>query len=193
MNLVTMTFYTIFGANIMLEWGLIPGLKKQTGSRLLRLVIFPLLAAAIAILNFMAFRLFLQPSGLLNLMPVLNAVLLITGLGLWYRITVRRSGAKLKLTDFIGRPVPVSLILYTGILSTASSDPNPLSIGLTAFCAILAYFAALAVVTDIMERLELVDMPQAFRGYPALFLSVALVALAFAGVQQTFFSNLFTK
>ena len=52
------------------------------------------------------------------------------------------------------------------------------------------YVAATGFLEAIMERLELERVPEPFRGAPLRFLSAALMALAFAGVDAGFFSRL---
>jgi Na+-translocating ferredoxin:NAD+ oxidoreductase RnfA subunit len=193
MTLIGLAFYAVFGMNIILEWGLIPGSKQQTGSRLTQVLIFSAIAAAVAVVNSFFFHVFFQPFGLINLVPLLNAILFSIALLVWSWIVTKKSGKKARLIDFIGKPVPVSMLVYLAVLSSTTSTGSILHIGLIAICAVLGYFAALVVVSDIMERLELVSMPETFRGLPALFVTVGLVAMAFAGVHQTFFTGLFTK
>jgi electron transport complex protein RnfA len=56
--------------------------------------------------------------------------------------------------------------------------------------ATAGYWAAVILLDSIRERLELSNLPAAFRGAPALLVSAGLMAMAFMGVDNALLHNL---
>jgi electron transport complex protein RnfA len=81
--------------------------------------------------------------------------------------------------------------LVFGIALTASRSGFTLLEALAASAASgIGYWAANALLESIRERLELCDVPRAFRGSPSMLVSAGLVAMAFMGIDSILAKNL---
>ena len=52
---------------------------------------------------------------------------------------------------------------------------------ITTNCAVLGFTLAIVLFAGIRERLELADIPEAFKGFPITLISAALMSIAFLG------------
>lgn len=191
MHFTSAAFYTVFAANLVLNWGLLDGLLPYRPFRWRRLLSLGLFMGMIASLFSLVHYFLLLPNGLISLAPVLFSILLLLSLAAYQLVCqfwLRRPQA---LRSILTDDVHLSTLLYAALLvagSQAMSVPQVLGISLF---AILGYIGATILVKDIMDRLALSRLPEAFKGLPSLFLTVGLVAMAFSGIHRWFFLNIF--
>src|SRR5690606_16065460 len=86
--------------------------------------------------------------------------------------------------------LPFSLVLFATSVSTASMLSSPFLLVLGGLAATLGYLAASMLLDDIVERLKLEPVPEAFRGIPIRFMSAGLIALMFKGIAAAFLQGL---
>ncbi|MBU0934596.1 MAG: hypothetical protein KKC64_03180 [Spirochaetes bacterium] len=193
MNFVSFAFYAVFGTNILLHWGVIPHSMKFSFMSWQRLLIITIVTTLFSLLQALFFRYVLQPFGLINLLPVFYFAFFSLSMFLYliYKKYIVKS--ELVFMDFFTEPVSVSLLVYLGVLIAGMQQANLTQIMGIGFFSVLGYCAAAILVNDIMERLELQDIPYVFRGYPILFITVGLILLAFSGLDKVFFYGIFNK
>jgi Na+-translocating ferredoxin:NAD+ oxidoreductase subunit A len=86
-------------------------------------------------------------------------------------------------------------IEYSGIAFglgsiVAQAPLGPLKALAAGAASVCGYAAARFLLGKIMERLELSDVPKAFKGTPAMLLNAGLIALAFMSLDQAILRNI---
>lgn len=188
MSVIGLVFYLTLGGNVLAQWGLIPSGKKGGAFSASVLLAFIAASAAASLTHGLAFRYLLSPWGLESLAPILFSALLFGAFAAIKAIGTALGRPSRPLHDeTLFQP---TLVLYAVALSIGSRFSSTGLLLLGGAAAALGYIAATGFLEAIMERLELERVPEPFRGVPLRFLSAALMALAFAGVDVGFFSRL---
>ncbi|HRW23401.1 MAG TPA: hypothetical protein P5298_03240 [Spirochaetia bacterium] len=188
MSVIGLVFYLTLGGNVMVQWGLIPSGKRGGAFSASTLVAFLAAAALASLAHGLAFRYLLSPWGLESLAPILFSALLFGAFAALKAIRTALGKPSRPLHD--EGLFPTTLVLYAVALSIGSRFSSTWLLLVGGAAAALGYVAATGFLEAIMERLELERVPEPFRGAPLRFLSAALMALAFAGVDAGFFSRL---
>lgn len=185
MSVLGLAFYFTLGGNILLQWGIVPQRRIGLGSSSWLLVPFLASSALAALAYGMVFRFVLTPWGMESLAPVVFALFLFSVFGL-LRVVHVASGRKIGRVNE-DRAAQASLALYAVAMMIGgrfSSVGLLLAGGLS---AAFGYVAATRFLDAIMDRLDLEPIPAPFRGTPIRFLSAGLMALAFSGIEASFF------
>ncbi len=82
-----------------------------------------------------------------------------------------------------------SLVFGIALISSRSGYSLPEAIAASA-AAGLGYWLASLLLESIRDRLELSDLPDAFKGAPAMLISAGLMAMAFMGIDAAFVKGL---
>ncbi|MGD9938270.1 MAG: hypothetical protein AB7T74_00570 [Clostridia bacterium] len=186
MSEVGLAFYLVFGGNLLLEWGLSEYKNVDRYRNLQNAVRIIVISVLSTLVTGLIFRLVLTPLGLETLMPVLFAVMLF-GLHAVLNFLARVTGkGGVPLAGSPDSILPISLVLYAVAMSTARVVGSPILLLLGGLSATLGYLAAVVLLDDIVERLDLEPVPEAFRGSPVRFMSAGLIALTFTGIEAAF-------
>lgn len=188
MSVIGLVFYLSLGGNVMVQWGLVPSEKKGVAYSASAVVAFLTASAIASLVHGLAFRHLLSPWGLESLAPVLFSALLFGAFAAFKALRAALGRPERPLHD--EGLFPTTLVLYAVALSIGSRFSSTWLLLLGGAAAALGYVAATGFLDAIMERLELERVPEPFRGAPLRFLSAALMALAFAGIDAGFFSRL---
>jgi len=188
MNLISLTFYFVFGGNVLLQWGIIP--SRRSGSREYGwIVLLGIAAGAVAaIVDGMVFRLLLMPWGLESLGPLVFLIILSGYFALTKLISsifYKKSPDPHEETSF-----QATVVLYATALMASSRYSSPGLLLASGAAAAFGYMVATSFLAAIVERMDLEPVPSSFRGAPIRMLSAGLIALTFAGVDATFFSRI---
>jgi len=192
MSVFSVAFYFVFAGNLLTNWGVLPGADDDTGKDRpwFPIVLFVGLAIPAAVAEFIVFRTLLMPLGLESLSPIGFTVILFLLYYVAAVLTKALSGRALSVLSDSSHALPLSLALYAAALaSTAAVNSLPLVIASTASAA-LGFAAASIFLKDILDRIALEKLPENLKGQPVRFMSAALMALAFSGIDAAFFSRL---
>ncbi len=192
MSLFSLAFYAAFGGNLLAMWGILPRLDSAVGKKTSwqPIVVLTGIAPVASLAHHFLFRILLSPFGLESLGPLVFTALLFA---LYY---VLRNILSLVSKKDPSRPskanysIPLSLALYALSLAADGIARGPWENMLAGLFIATGLAMATIVLEDIMDRLSLEDLPSSSRGYPSLFMSVGLIALAFSGIDAAFFSKL---
>ncbi|MBL8966735.1 MAG: hypothetical protein JNG85_06975 [Spirochaetaceae bacterium] len=182
----------MFAANALLVYGLgaCPALRGERRGLLVSILAL-LTANLIASSLLWALReLLLAPFGLEALEPLVFA-LIIAPLVKYLGRAIATSGAPLlqKAGAAIDEAA-VSCLVFGIALISARSNFGLLEALTASIGACVGYWAALVLLGAVRERLELSDLPESFRGAPAILVSAGLMAMAFMGIDAVFIGNL---
>ncbi|MFH2116209.1 MAG: hypothetical protein ABIJ86_17045 [Spirochaetota bacterium] len=186
MSKVGLAFYLVFGGNLLLEWGLSGYKSVDPGRNVQNAVLLIVITVFSTLINGLFFRLVLLPLRLETLMPVVFTFFLFgfhAILNLLAKI-IDKNGTP--LSGFSDNILPISLVLYAAAMSTSRVVGSPSLLLLGGFAAALGYLAASVLLEDIVERLNLEPVPEAFKGSPIRFMSAGLIALVFNGIETAF-------
>lgn len=192
MSVFSVAFYFVFAGNLLTNWGILPGAADdaERGGTWFPIALFVGLAIPAAVAEFIVFRTLLMPLGLESLSPVSFTVILFLLYYLAALLTRAVRGRALGILNDPGHALPLSLALYAAALaSTAAVNSLLLVIASTASAA-LGFAAASIFLKDILDRIALEKLPENLKGQPVRFMSAALMALAFSGIDAAFFSRL---
>ncbi|OHD75635.1 MAG: hypothetical protein A3J97_16025 [Spirochaetes bacterium RIFOXYC1_FULL_54_7] len=186
MSEIGLAFYLVFGGNLLLEWGLSEYRTVGPGRNLQNAVLIIVVSVLSTLIAGLIFRLVLTPLGLETLMPVIFAMILF-GLHSVLNFLARFKGKTgMPLSGFSDNILPISLVLYAAAMSTARIVGSPSLLLLGGLAAALGYLAAGVLLDEIVERLSLEPVPEAFKGSPIRFMSAGLIALVFTGIEAAF-------
>jgi electron transport complex protein RnfA len=183
---VGLAFYLVFGGNLLLEWGLSEYKAVDRYRNLQNAVKLIIISVLSTLVTGLVFRHVLTALGLETLMPVLFAMVLF-GMHAILNLLSRLKGKNgIHLDGSADSILPISLVLYAAAMSTARIVGSPVLLLLGGFAATLGYLAAAVLLDDIVERLNLEPVPEAFKGSPVRFMSAGLIALTFTGIEAAF-------
>ncbi|MBU0928827.1 MAG: hypothetical protein KKA67_13850 [Spirochaetes bacterium] len=185
MSVIGLAFYFALGGNVLFQWGLIPSRRGIRSASLPSVMAFMVAASVGGTVAGLVFRYVLTPWGLESFAPVV-LILLLLGAGLAARAigAVTGKANPLRIDD---GTLQSTLVLYAiAIMAGGNFSSIWLMLGGGASAA-LGYLAATRFLDDIMDRLDLEPVPAPFRGTPIRFISTGLMALAFAGIDASFF------
>jgi len=187
MSVFGLAFYFSLGGNMLIQWGLIPSRKAETGRSPLFIVFFLVVSAAASAVYGSMFRYALTPWGMESIAPVLF-VLLLAGAYAAFRALLKVLG-KAEAFRYEGAHFQSTLALYAIAMMAGGRFTSAWFMLGGGASAAFGYLAATRFLDDIVERIELEPIPAPFRGAPIRFISAGLIALAFAGVDAGFFAR----
>ncbi|PKL08307.1 MAG: hypothetical protein CVV51_09625 [Spirochaetae bacterium HGW-Spirochaetae-7] len=186
MSGIGLAFYFVFGGNVLIQWGLLPAGDDINKASPFAIIFFMSASAFAALLNGLVYRHVLTPFGLESMAPVLFALLLFGATGLFQGIRALAGMARMDLQG--DRSFQATMVLYAvGMMATGRYSSTWYLLGGGAAAA-FGYVAATCFLESIMARLELEPIPAPFRGAPIRFISAGLIAMAFSGVDASFFT-----
>jgi len=192
MSYIGIIVTSAFAANALLTYGLgaVPDGEKGDSGSLVSALALALVDCIAAGLLWVIHRLFLAPLGLESLDIFFFAVLAVPILKFIARIAYSSRAAVLSRMGSRAEDLIVgSLVFGVALLSSKGgySFPEALVAGASSG---LGYWLAEFLLEALRERLELSDLPQAFKGAPAMLISAGLMALAFMGIDSAFVKGL---
>lgn len=187
MSLPGMVFYFVFGGNVLAQWGVVPaGEAGGKATAWMSAALIP--AGAIAALaDGLAFRYALTPLGLESLAPVVFVAIM-----LGYFAALKAASTLFSQKAFSAydeRSFQAAAALYAAAMTASGRYTAPAELLLAGAAAAVGYLAATTFLDAICEKLTLEEVPAPFKGLPARILSAGLIALAFSGVEATFFAT----
>lgn len=191
MSLPGIVFYFVFGGNVLAQWGLAAGgeiaggVANRSASAWLSVAAVPAGALA-ALANGLAFRYILTPLGLESLAPIVFVAFVLGYFAMLRAIAAVFAQKSYSTHDEAAFRAAVAL--YAVALSASGRFGAPAELLVAGAAAAFGYLAATVFLDAIVEKLELEEVPAPFRGLPARVLSAGLIALAFSGVEATFFA-----
>lgn len=188
MSIFGLAFYLTFGGNILVQWGVFPAARSDRAGSWFASLAFMVAAAVASVFDGLLFRHILTPMGLESMAPIAFALFVFGA------YAVLRALFSALDKPFIGpfddRSFQTTLVLYAAAMTAGQSFSSVwLLLGGGAMAA-FGYLAATRFLDAIMERLDLEPVPAPFRGAPIRFISAGLMALAFSGVDASFFARL---
>ncbi len=188
MSIFGLAFYFTFGGNILVQWGVVPGARTAHAGSWGASLAFIITAAVAGLFDGLIFRYTLTPMGLESMAPITFAVF-VFGIYAALRAAFASVGASF-VDPFDERSFQMTLVLYAAAMTAGQCFSSVwLLLGGGAMAA-FGYLAATRFLDAIMERLDLEPVPAAFRGAPIRYISAGLMALAFSGVDASFFARI---
>ena len=186
MSGIGLVFYFVFGGNVLVQWGLLPVGDDTRMASPLAIITFMVASSFAALFDGLVYRHVLTPLGLESMSPVLFALLLFGVAGAFQGI--RALAGKARLDLYGDRTFQATMVLYAvGMMATGRFSSIWYLLGGGAAAA-FGYIAATHFLEAIMSRMELEPIPALFRGTPIRFISAGLIAMAFSGVDASFFT-----
>ncbi|MDX9899044.1 MAG: hypothetical protein RBT62_08995 [Spirochaetia bacterium] len=185
MSVLGLAFYFSLGGNILIQWGLVPERRVDEKPSPWFLPSFMVASALAALVDGMVFRHLLTPWGLESLAPVVFAILLFSVFGLLRAVSL--SSGRKTTPGYEERASQANLALYAVAMMVGGRFSSVWLLLAGGLSAAFGYVAATRFLDAIMDRLDLEPIPAPFRGAPIRFLSAGLMALAFAGIDASFF------
>ena len=182
---------SVFGANALLSYGFAP----CPAARLRGLVgmasfVALFLADALASGLLWALRaLVLRPLGLDFIALLVFVMIAIPLVRLFFRAIASQSGFLQRLSAAADEILVSSIVFGIAIISTKSGY-SILEALVASVSSAIGYWMAAVLLDALRERLELSDVPEAFRGAPAMLISAGLMAMALMGFDAVFIRNL---
>ncbi|HUW69056.1 MAG TPA: hypothetical protein VMX33_02380 [bacterium] len=188
MSIFGLAFYFTFGGNILVQWGVIPGTRAKHAGSWGASFAFIIAAAVAAVFDGLLFRYSLTPMGLESIAPITFALFVF---GAYAALRALFAAINKPFIDpFDDNSFQMTLVLYAAAMTAGQCFSSVwLLLGGGAMAA-FGYLAATRFLDAIMERLDLEPVPATFRGAPIRFISAGLMALAFSGVDASFFSRI---
>lgn len=186
MSAVGLAFYFVFGGNLLLEWGL-PGYKPvEQGRTIQNAALLMVVSVLSTLIHGMLFRHLLMPFGLETMIPFAFAIILF-GLHAVIRLAFKFSAKQgTPATGYPDTILLMSLVLYAAAMSTARMVASLSLLVLGGLAATSGYLASSVLLDEIVNRLNLEPVPEAFKGIPIRLVSAGLIALTFAGIEAAF-------
>ncbi|MBP7095746.1 MAG: hypothetical protein KBC36_06620 [Spirochaetia bacterium] len=187
MSVVGIAFLSVFGVNALLRYGSgtcseCRGTHAPRG--LAGSLAFLASALAAGTLHGLLMRFALRPLGLETLDPFVFALVSsASGFALALGASRLKGDFADRLAKSLDRLTP-SCAIYGIALAASGLARSGSAILVASFFGALGYLAASAILDAIRERLELENLPDAFKGAPAYFISAGLLALAFHGLES---------
>jgi electron transport complex protein RnfA len=192
MNYLTIVLTSVFSANALLVYGLgiCPAFrreKRSLGPQLLALGLVSFLASC---LYWLVRTYALHPLAIEALGPVVYAVLIAPLLKYLSRFIASSGRQPLVRIGAAADEAVTSCLVFGLALIVTKADFGLVEALAATLAGCLGYWLALVILDSIRQRLELSDLPPAFRGAPALLLSAGLMAMAFLGLDSALIRNL---
>jgi electron transport complex protein RnfA len=192
MSYVAVVLTSVFSANALLVYGLgiCPAFRRErkgAGVQLLALVFVNILASG---LFWVMRRFILAPLSLQALDVVVYAVIIAPSLKYVARFMASGGSGFLVKAGAAADEAVMSCLIFGVALIVSRGDYGFLEALVASLSATAGYWAAVILLDSIRERLELSNLPAAFRGAPALLVSAGLMAMAFMGVDNALLHNL---
>lgn len=185
MSIIGLAFYFTLGGNIFIQWGLMPERRIEEKSSPWFLLAFLVTAALAALADGLVFRYVLTPWGMESLAPIVFALLLFSVFGLLR--AVHKASGRTTNPGFEEKASQATLALYAVAMMAGGRFSSVWLLLAGGLSAAFGYVAATRFLDAIMDRLDLEPIPAPFQGTPIRFLSAGLMALAFAGIEASFF------
>lgn len=187
MSVWGLAFYCTLGGNVFIAWGL-PGPRRKMGPASLGSSILFLGLSSVASLAYgLVYRYLFLPLGMESLAPLAFCLCVLGAYALGRTLGTMGGRALHALGD---AAFQATLALYAIAMAVGGQFLSPWVMLGGGAAAALGYVAATRFLDDIMDRLDLEPIPAPFRGAPIRFLSAGLMALAFHGIDSSFFSML---
>ncbi|HAE23279.1 MAG TPA: hypothetical protein DCG47_13305 [Spirochaetaceae bacterium] len=192
MSVFSVAFYFVFAGNLLTNWGILPGAENDTDKTRpwISILLFVGLAVPAAVADYIVFRSLLMPLGLESLIPITFTLILFLLYYLATMLTKALGGRSLGVLSSSGHALPLSLALYAAALASTATVNSLMLVMASAASAALGFASASIFLRDILDRMALENLPENLRGQPVRFMSAALMALAFSGIDAAFFSRL---
>ncbi len=192
MSVFSVAFYFVFAGNLLTNWGILPGAENDTDKTRpwISILLFVGLAVPAAVADYIVFRSLLMPLGLESLSPITFTLILFLLYYLATMLTKALGGRSLGVLSSSGHALPLSLALYAAALASTATVNSLMLVMASAASAALGFASASIFLRDILDRMALENLPENLRGQPVRFMSAALMALAFSGIDAAFFSRL---
>jgi Na+-translocating ferredoxin:NAD+ oxidoreductase subunit A len=192
MSVFSVAFYFVFAGNLLTNWGLLPGTDDagDKGKPWIALMLCVGLAVPAALADYIVFRTLLMPMGLESLGPISFTLILFLLYYLATLISRALRGRSRSILSEAGHTLPLSLALYAAALASTAAVNSLFLVIASAASAALGFAASSIFLKDILDRMALEKLPENLRGQPVRFMSAALMALAFSGIDAAFFSRL---
>jgi len=190
MNEIGYSFYLIFTGNIMFSWGLLDQNSIVRNQKVKDIFLLSFWALSYSIVFNLIFSLVLVPMKLLSLSPVLCALMI--SFGFFISQTVQ----KIRLKDtgigaVIDAPWLKNSLLFIVISVVSSSGASSISgFIMISAAALFGYFCSSVFLDAIIARIQLEPVSHFLKGLPIRLISAGLIALAFSGIDVSFFIQL---
>lgn len=190
MSYIGVVVLAVFGANALLSYGfsLCPPARARglvNFAALLALVVANALASG---LLWLLRSLVLRPVGLESLDLLLFVVIAVPLVKMAFRALSTESSFLSRLSAVADEILVSSIVFGIALVSARSGYSLPEALVASASSG-LGYWLAVGVLDALRERLELSDLPRAFRGAPAMLISAGLMAMALMGIDSMFVQN----
>jgi len=189
MSIIGLSFYIAFGGNLLVVWGLMPQMEENHQTKAWNIAGLIIASAIASLLDGLIYRHILTPAGLESIAPVLFAFFL--SIAFWLLHLFRGILGKSRLEVIDNGAFQVTMVLYATAMTIGDRFSSPWYLLGGGASAIFGYIAATGFLSAITDRLELEPVPAPFKGEPIRFLSAGLMALAFSGIDASFFSRYF--
>ncbi|HUW41255.1 MAG TPA: Rnf-Nqr domain containing protein [Rectinemataceae bacterium] len=182
---------SVFGANALLSYGFAPcPASRLRGLVGLAAFVALFLANALAASLLWALRaLVLRPLGLDYISLIIFVMIAIPLVRLFFRAIAAKSGFLHRLSTAADDILVSSIVFGIALISTRSGY-SILEALVASVSSAIGYWMAAVLLDALRERLELSDVPEAFRGAPAMLISAGLMAMALMGFDAVFIKNL---
>lgn len=187
MSVFGLAFYFALAGNMLVQWGLLPPRTVTKKATPVFVVMFLFASALAATFDGLMFRFVLTPLGLESLAPVVFVLFLFSS-NLAIRALLTVTG-KVNTFQYDEHSFQLTLVLYAVAMMAGGRFSSVWLLMGGGAAAAFGYIAATCFLDDIMDRLDLEPVPAPFRGAPIRFISAGLMALAFAGIDASFFSK----
>jgi electron transport complex protein RnfA len=192
MSYIGIVVTSVFATNALLTYGLgsVPDGRRGESGSLVSAIALAVVNTASVLLLWPIHRLMLAPLGLESLDIVFFALLAVPLLKFIARAA---SESKAKILARTGGRAEEQIVgsLVFGIALISSRSDYAFAEAIVAGAASgLGYWLSEFLLESLRERLELSDLPIAFRGGPAMLISAGLMSLAFMGIDAAFIKGL---
>jgi electron transport complex protein RnfA len=191
MSYVGIIVLSVFGTNALLSYGFVPCPAARVRGLVGLAALISLFAvnALASVFLWVLRALVLRPLGLDYLALLLFVIIAIPLIRLFFRAIAGKSGFLQKLSLAADEILISSIVFGIALISTRSGYSVSNALVASASSAI-GYWMAVVVLDALRRRLELSEVPNAFRGAPALLISAGLMAMALMGFDAVFIKHL---
>lgn len=189
---IIITFIFINNFILVQFLGLCPfiGVSKNSESAIGMGLAVTFVTAVTSVVCYLLYHLVLVPLHIEYLETVVF-ILVIAALVQALEMFIRKSSPALYKALGIYLPLITTNCLVLGIATiNITNGYNILETFLAGLSAGLGFTLAIVLMSAIREKLELTDVPRAFKGTPIAFVSAGLMALAFMGFDKGLLTNL---
>jgi electron transport complex protein RnfA len=192
MSYIIVVLTSVFSANALLVYGLgaCPAFRREKKSPIAQILALGFVSLLASGLFWIVRRFVLLPLSLESISVIVYAVAIAPALKYLSRLV---AGAGRPLLVRIGAAADeavISCLVFGIALIATKGEYNFIEALVASVSACVGYWLAVMVLDSIRERLELSDLPSAFKGAPALLVSAGLMALAFMGVDSVLVHNI---